>query len=292
MRIDRLKIRCVNGALAAAALFALTQAQAQPRDRLVDMINAYRAAPPACNGKPGEPLGPLAPQPALARVQVGTGVFLEHALERIGYPVAQAEMIYLTGPQDANAVMEAIGRRYCRTLLSPQFSAIGTSRSGDNWQIVFAHPAPPPLATRLPKAEEAGQTILAAVNTARMTGRACGEQFFPAAPTLSWNSLLASAALAHSADMAKQRYFNHKAPDGSTVGERALQAGYRWRKVGENIAAGQESAEEAVAGWLTSPGHCANIMNPGFSEMGAAYGFSTARELPRVYWTQVFGAPR
>ena len=118
-------------ALAAAAMFAFAQAQAQPRDRLVDMINAYRAAPPSCNGKPSEPLGPLAQQPVLARVQVGTGVFLEHALERIGYPVAQAEMIYLTGPQDANAVMEAIGRRYCRTLLSPQFSAIGTSRSGD-----------------------------------------------------------------------------------------------------------------------------------------------------------------
>jgi uncharacterized protein YkwD len=75
------------------------------------------------------------------------------------------------------------------------------------------------------------------------------------------------------------------------VGDRALQAGYRWRRIAENIAAGQESGDEAVAGWLASPGHCANIMNGRFTEMGAAYAIHNARESPRVYWTQVFGAP-
>jgi uncharacterized protein YkwD len=47
-----------------------------------------------------------------------------------------------------------------------------------------------------------------------------------------------------------------------------------------------------VAGWLSSPGHCANLMNPRYTEMGAAYGLNSARKSTYPYWTQVFGAPR
>jgi uncharacterized protein YkwD len=47
-----------------------------------------------------------------------------------------------------------------------------------------------------------------------------------------------------------------------------------------------------VQGWLDSPGHCANIMNDDFTEMGAAYAVNTAREPARIYWTQVLGTPR
>ncbi|HCJ28080.1 MAG TPA: hypothetical protein DHV63_01935, partial [Pseudomonas sp.] len=60
---------------------------------------------------------------------------------------------------------------------------------------------------------------------------------------------------------------------------------------GENIAAGQGSAEQAVSSWLASPGHCQNIMNPGFTEMGAAYA-TNPRSAATIYWTQVFGTPR
>ena len=61
---------------------------------------------------------------------------------------------------------------------------------------------------------------------------------------------------------------------------------------GENIAAGsQMTPETAVAGWIRSPGHCANLMNPGFSEMGAAFAVDARSEMG-VYWTQAFGAPR
>lgn len=267
-------------------------AQAQQGAALIGLVNAYRAAPGPCDGRAAAPLAPLAPHPALARVQVGTGVFLESALERIGYPVAQAEAIYVSGPADARSVMALIERKYCKTLLSTRFSAIGAAHAGDSWQLVLARPAPPPLASRLPAQPDAATRILAAVNTARATARNCGEQVFPAAPVLSWNHALADAALAHSRDMATQRYFNHRGKDGRAVAERALQAGYRWRRIGENIAAGQESPEEAVAGWLDSPGHCANIMNAGFTDMGAAYAINPLREFTRVYWTQVFGTPR
>ena len=62
--------------------------------------------------------------------------------------------------------------------------------------------------------------------------------------------------------------------------------------IGENIAAGHTSAREAVASWIESPGHCANLMNPGFTEMGAGYHISRTRMPGYAYWTQVFGVPR
>lgn len=277
------------------ATLATSLALAQPAPAaspLYAMLNAYRGAPPPCPGRPAQPLSALETHPALARVQVGTGIFLEHALERIGYPVAEAQAIYVSGPPDPRAVMEVVARRYCATLLDPAYTTVGVARSGDNWQIVFARPAPAPLASRLPSAADAGSAMLQAVNLARASPRACGAQAFPAAAPLAWNGALASAALAHSQDMAQQRYFNHKNRQGLQVAERAQQAGYRWRRIGENIAVGQESVDEALAGWLTSPGHCANIMSAAFTEMGAAYGIDPANGLNRAYWTQVFGTPR
>ena len=282
----------LTACLAAALLTAPAAAQPARAPALTDLINAYRAAPGICEGRAGTPAAPLTPQPALARVQVGTGIFLEHALERIGYPVAQAEAIYVTGPGDTRDIMDLIVRRYCRTLLSTQFSAIGASHSGASWQIVFAQPAPPSLASRLPPVAEAGAAMLRAVNGARASARLCGEQSFPPAPALSWHPALANAALAHSRDMAARRYFSHRNKEGHMVDERAEQAGYPWRRIGENIAVGQESVDETLAGWLASPGHCANIMNADFTDMGAAYSVHSEPGLTRAYWTQVFGTPR
>ena len=77
----------------------------------------------------------------------------------------------------------------------------------------------------------------------------------------------------------------------ATVRERATQAGYRWRTIGENIATGQGAPKQVVAGWLASPQHCSNIMQPAFTEMGAAYFVNRERDTA-IYWTQVFGTPR
>ncbi|PNB70095.1 hypothetical protein C1X30_35220, partial [Pseudomonas sp. FW305-BF6] len=72
--------------------------------------------------------------------------------------------------------------------------------------------------------------------------------------------------------------------------DRARAAGYRGRQIGENIAAGQGSPSQAMSGWLASPGHCANLMNPMFTQVGAAYA-SDSRSNKGVYWTMLFGAP-
>ncbi|MCI0433531.1 MAG: CAP domain-containing protein, partial [Gemmatimonadetes bacterium] len=82
----------------------------------------------------------------------------------------------------------------------------------------------------------------------------------------------------------------HAGRDGSTPAERATRAGYRWRFVGENVAAGQPTPEAVVAEWLGSPRHCANLMDSDYTEMGVAYVTETESE-KGIYWVQMFGTP-
>jgi uncharacterized protein YkwD len=135
-----------------------------------------------------------------------------------------------------------------------------------------------------------GKALLAQVNAARAKSRVCGRQRFAAARPLSWSAALGSAALGHSQAMAHGNYFAHRDPDGRSVADRAKGAGYRGRKFAENIAAGQGSPNQAMQDWLASPGHCANLMNPMFTQVGAASA-SDSRSDAGVYWTMVFGAP-
>ena len=70
------------------------------------------------------------------------------------------------------------------------------------------------------------------------------------------------------------------------MSDRALDAGYGFKgyrtyAIGENIAQGQTSIAEVMNGWLHSEGHCRNLMNPAFREVGVA-------EIDN-YWVQDFG---
>jgi uncharacterized protein YkwD len=279
--------RLLAPALACAAL-AAPPAFARDGGELGVLINAYRAAPGSCAGRAAVPVAPLVPEPALSKVRIGFGTFLEPALKKAGYASDRAEMISVTGPQDAGAAMTVIREKYCGRVLSGEFSAVGTARYGNEWQVILAHPLVFPT---LPDPAQLSQELLARVNEARATPRSCGAQAFGAAPPVTWNETLAQAALGHSQDMAAKRYFKHKEPGGSEPADRATSAGYRWTRISENIAAGQRSVAEAVSGWLDSPGHCANIMNPAVTEMGAAYAVNPANENRTPYWTQMFGRP-
>src|SRR6185312_10835837 len=110
------------------------------------------------------------------------------------------------------------------------------------------------------------------------------------APPLSLATALAKAARAHSEDMAAHDFFSHTGSDGSTPGQRVTRAGYRWSMVGENVASGVRTPQEAVAGWLASPHHCANIMTAGFRQMGVAFAVNR-RSGEVIYWTEDFGKP-
>ena len=59
--------------------------------------------------------------------------------------------------------------------------------------------------------------------------------------------------------------FSHTRPDGSScfdaLGVYEVSVGY---PIGENIAMGYTSAASVMEGWMNSPGHRANILNPNF----------------------------
>lgn len=89
--------------------------------------------------------------------------------------------------------------------------------------------------------------------------------------------------------MANNNFFDHKDRDGRTPGDRAELSGYIGRQIGENIAAGQDTSRKVLDGWLASPGHCANLMNPQFRDLGAAYSVDPKSDAG-IYWTALFGS--
>ena len=128
------------------------------------------------------------------------------------------------------------------------------------------------------------------VNAARSKSRRCGKMRYAAAPPLRSSRALDDAAAGHARNMARRKFFEHEGRDGSQPKDRVMRAGYLPRLTGENIALGPESAEEVVAGWLASPGHCANIMDARFQQIGVAV--SVGRKRGQIYWVQNFAAPR
>ena len=131
--------------------------------------------------------------------------------------------------------------------------------------------------------------MLTLVNQQRTTGATCGGTPYPRVAPLSPDPSLRVAAHDHSADMALDDYFSHAGSDGRSFSERIRDAGYTGNTpLGENIAAGQVSPQSVVDGWMASVGHCENIMNAGFRDLGVGYAFRTGSTF-RHYWAQSFG---
>jgi uncharacterized protein YkwD len=201
--------------------------------------------------------------------------------------MVNVQAISLSGPRDAPSAMKAIQESFCQVVLDPQFVDVGVSRDARVWRIILARPL---LSGRLGDWQAEGQKLLEAMNSARTQARQCGSQSFAATTPLAWNATLGSAAETHSRAMANHNFFDHKDRDGRTPGDRAELAGYAGQQVGENISAGQDTVRKVVDGWLASPGHCANLMNPQYHELGAAYAVDPKSDAG-IYWTAMFGTP-
>ena len=162
--------------------------------------------------------------------------------------------------------------------------------------------------TPTPLSASTKQEYLDAINNARAVQQDCGtEGIKPAATALTWNDDLYSAAAEHSTDMATSDTFSHTGSGtqsdwtsvqmglgrGSTATERIENNGYVWQRNGENIAAGTnlDTVDAVLLGWLGSDGHCANIMNPNFQDIGMVM-IEDPGSTYIYYWTQNFGTPR
>lgn len=133
-------------------------------------------------------------------------------------------------------------------------------------------------------------TALDRINAVRAAGADChtGGRFAPAAP-LTWNAKLTQAAEGHSQDMVAKNFFSHTGSNGSTLSTRVNAAGYVWNALGENIAAGYVGIDAVMNGWVASDGHCANLMNPSFKEVGLVCVPGTSASYS-TYWTMDLGA--
>lgn len=101
--------------------------------------------------------------------------------------------------------------------------------------------------------------LLADTNTARSSNGVAA---------LSLNSKLDAAAQAQANDMAARNYWSHDTPEGSPPWVWVTNQGYSYQKLGQNLAAGFSDEQATINGWLASPPHRANLLDPAFSEVG------------------------
>jgi uncharacterized protein YkwD len=193
--------------------------------------------------------------------------------------------LHISGPD--SAAIPLLRRTSCRTISDQGFHDIGLYSQGSDTWLVLAAAYTAPRETEVPLLVA---RVLDLVNAARARGTRCGERAFGPVPPVKLSTALAGVALGHANDMAAHDYFEHEDLAGHTPADRVRAVGYREKLVGENIAYGPQSADEVVRGWLESPGHCENIMDSRFAEMGVAFAAGQVSKRG-LYWVQVLAAP-
>ena len=274
--------------LLAATLAVAAHAQGAAESQLLGLIAQARGR--GCAGHAGVQ-APLFWSAALSRAVARMDNKREPALEaavREGYRATRIFHMDFANYRTPVDVVNAMAQHFCTSLVDPVFTDIGLYRKGPTWYVA--------LGARLEFPQLADPRIVAAkllalTNAARAHPRRCGERAFAAAPPLQASEALAESAQQHAQDMAAHQYLEHQGRDGSSPAQRAVRAGYRWRSIGENIAAGQPAPDDVMEDWLSSPGHCANIMSPDYVDLGVAFTVNMESRAG-VYWAQEFGRPR
>jgi len=221
-----------------------------------------------------------------AAEQWAHGVSLSAATRGGGYAADVTSGLRIS---DADAdVISTLRRTSCRTVLNREFQDIGIYRRGSNNWLVLSSRYTLPDRSQAPALAVRALTL---INQVRAGGTHCGQRWFAPTSPVTLSATLATVALGHAADMAEHDYFEHQDLTGHSPAQRVRAVGYQEKLVGENIAYGPKSIDEVVQGWLDSPDHCENIMDPRFAQMGVAYapGQHSRRGL---YWVQLLAAPR
>ena len=225
----------------------------------------------------------------LAHVGSG-GETLQDRLRAAGYAYVRVAVNIAAGQSTPAALvadwMES--PRHRANLLDPQAAQIGVGyayRPDDPyrhyWTLVLAQPARS-AADTVADGMRLAEDLLAEVNRVRRDH---------SLPGVRLSARLDEAAVRHTQYMATSGRFTHDGPSGENVADRVVAAGYGYRFVAENIAAGQATADEVVLAWMNSPGHRANLLNPAVVEIGVGYVFRTDAPYHH-YWTLVLADPR
>ncbi|MFD7923073.1 CAP domain-containing protein [Streptomyces sp. NPDC059740] len=149
------------------------------------------------------------------------------------------------------------------------------------WQPAHRNP---PAAHRRPAhrrtaLREAPATVVRLVNRERAHAH-CGP--------VRVDATLARAAQRHSKAMARAHSLSHNRPEHTAPGRRVAAAGYRWHRVGENVARGQDRAGDVVRVWMASTEHRATVLTCAYRDAGV--GVSTGSGGP--WWTLLLASHR
>jgi uncharacterized protein YkwD len=105
-------------------------------------------------------------------------------------------------------------------------------------------------------------------------------------PALAASSKLDRSAQGWTNELVSHHEFTH----GADFAVRISAAGFHWSQAGENIATGYPTPATVVAGWMGSTGHCENILDPAFRDVGTGVNAGATVVSPGT-WTQDFGLP-
>jgi uncharacterized protein YkwD len=247
------------------------------------------ARSPGCERRLGITTLRVEPRPDQAMQHVAHDTEPRRALSDTGYRTVKSAVVRMADAGARDDAFAGVGaQRVCSHFANSAFrDLVVARRDGQAWIVLAA-----PFSARAAEAAPAvTRRALELTNQARSDPRRCGGKAFAAVRPLRPAAPLEEAAYSHAQYMATHGYLSHSGKDGSGPAERATRAGYRWHAIGENIAAGAASAEIVVQGWLMSPEHCANLMDPRYTDIGIAYAVNP-RSNSGIYWAQLFGAPR
>jgi len=116
---------------------------------------------------------------------------------------------------------------------------------------------------------------------------------------LSAEARLMEAAQSHADDLAWQAsratlatygHGPHRGSDGSLPADRVRRAGYNYRIVGENVAAGRQVPEFTVADWIESEGHFRTMTDRRVRQAGAGFSYNARDPQFQYYWVLVVAA--
>jgi uncharacterized protein YkwD len=263
---------------------------AGPDEELVRLINLQRERGGLVPLEPDARLAKAASAHSQAMARHGCVEFecgghrTDARLSRNGYRAGMSRFYVSAGKATPEEMIrEIMGSAWGRNMvLDPGFRHIAARHVATDsvyrhyWAIGFAAPAVEDL-------DILSATVLRLVNEEREK---------QGAPALVLSRELAASAQFHAEFMAENDCYEHRCPGEPNLARRARNAGYEWQAVAENIGAGYPDPEAAVAGWMDSPGHRRNILDPRFREIGIGYVLldrDGGEERWRHYWVQNFG---
>lgn len=162
-------------------------------------------------------------------------------------------------------------------LLAACLPTAGKPPSGNVYRVPanIADPAP----------ETAARDILRLINAERVKRRL---------KPLKINPMLTAAAQSHADYMAVNDCYAHVCKGEPPLPERVKRTGYIYHKITENIHAAQLDPQRLVTGWMKSPTHRKNILDPVVTEIGIGHRYLARDDAPlrhHHYWVTNFGAP-